>query len=68
MPDRISLRDARWLSGLTQGDVAKALGVTPMTVRHWETGKTEPKATQFLQLCALYGQTVDGIFLPKYFN
>lgn len=45
--------------GLTQEDVATALGVTPRTVINWENGHHEPRLTveQFIKLCELLGVT-----------
>ena len=37
-----NLRAARDESGLTQRNVADAVGVTPMDVSRWETGRVEP--------------------------
>jgi DNA-binding XRE family transcriptional regulator len=53
----------RWLVqmraelGLTQEDVAQALGVTPRTVLNWEQGHNKPKLSirQVKALCALFG-------------
>src|SRR5690554_888797 len=36
------LRDRRLTLGLTQADVAEAIGVSPKTVSHWENGGREP--------------------------
>lgn len=37
-----NLRAARDLRGLTQREVAEAIGVSPMDVSRWETGRVEP--------------------------
>ena len=36
------VKEIRKKLGLTQDDFAFQLGVTPMTVRRWESGKTKP--------------------------
>ena len=64
MADKISLCAARKNRKLTQGEVAKVLGVTEKTISSWETGKTFPNGAQFLILCNLYGRSADGISLP----
>lgn len=47
--------------GITQKQVARALGVTEQTVRNWEHGRIEPRFTvaQFKVLCNLLGKTLD---------
>lgn len=46
----MSLAKMRKDAGLTQKDVAKALGTVQATVAMWETGKSTPS---FKNLCAL---------------
>jgi len=49
--------------GLTQEDIAKALGVTPRTVIYWENGHHEPKLTinQIKQLCRLMKWSIEEV-------
>lgn len=47
--------------GLSQEDVAKALGVSGPAVSMWETGKTAPRMPMLKRLAALYGCTVDDL-------
>ncbi|MGG6293809.1 helix-turn-helix transcriptional regulator [Leptolyngbya sp. AN02str] len=49
--------------GLTQKQVAGALGVSEQTVRNWEQGKTTPQLTipQTKKLCELLGLPIDQI-------
>ena len=57
MADKIisrKLRRARLDAGLTQYDVHNWLGVNQSTFSSWETGKSEPSISVFLQLCAKY--------------
>ena len=58
---KISLAAARTNAGLTQTQVAEALGVAISTVRNWETGKFTPKLKQAYALCELYGVPLDCI-------
>lgn len=52
---------ARQKAGLTQSQVAKALGVDQSAVCLWETGKTFPRATTLSKIAKLYGCTVDEL-------
>lgn len=58
---RITMKAARVNKGMTQGDVAKALGVTKKTVCSWENGKTMPRLEKIEPLCKLYGLEYDNI-------
>ena len=48
------LKRARRNSGLTQNDVADAVGATPQTVRNWEAGRNEPPPSAIRKLAKLY--------------
>lgn len=52
---------ARQKAGLTQSQVAKALGVDQSAVCLWETGKTSPRAATLFKIAKLYGCTVDEL-------
>ena len=57
------IRSARETLLMTQEEIAAELGVTPITVCRWETGKTEPsiKARKaFRDLCERNGLTFDN--------
>lgn len=57
------IRSARETLLMTQEEIAAELGVTPITVCRWETGKTEPsmKAKKaFRDLCERNGLTFDN--------
>lgn len=56
---------AREKAGLTQAEVAKALGVDQSAVSLWETGKTAPRAALLPKLADLYGVTVDELLREK---
>ena len=63
---KISLKAARVNAGLSQKEVAKALGVSNKTVHCWENGITSPRAEYIDALCALYGVSYDDLnFLPN---
>lgn len=57
------IRSVRETLLMTQEEIAAELGVTPITVCRWETGKTEPsiKARKaFRDLCERNGLTFDN--------
>lgn len=49
------LHTARINAGLTQQWVSERLGVTPQSVRNWESGRSEPAGETVDRLAALYG-------------
>ena len=49
------LHAARINAGLTQQRVSERLGVTPQSVRNWESGRSEPAEETVDRLAALYG-------------
>lgn len=64
MDYRFSLRSARAYADMTLQEAAEKLGVSYSTLRNWEMGKTEPKASVISQLSALYGVRAEDLFLP----
>lgn len=58
---KISLEAARVNAGLSQKEVANALGVSNKTVSGWEKGKSLPNAERIAQLCDLYKISYDNI-------
>lgn len=48
-------------SGLTQGDLARALYVSRQTICHWEQNRTSPDAQSILMLSALFGVSTDTL-------
>lgn len=61
MPD--TLQSIRIKRGLTQGDVAKKLGVTIPTVSSWERYAHKPSPRYIPQLAKVLGRSTDDIFL-----
>ena len=47
--------------GLTQKDVAKAVGVDQTTVHLWETGKTSPRVGTLIRLAEFLKCTVNDL-------
>ncbi len=60
-----TLRELRQKSGMTQLEVAIALGLTPSTIYSWERGTREPRGRQLQQLARLYGVSADDVVLPE---
>lgn len=56
------LKAAREAKGLTQRQVATAIGRKQQVVGHWETGYAQPDANTLFELCDLYGISVDEAF------
>lgn len=64
MEYRFSLKTARAYADMTLQEAAEKLGISYSTLRNWEIGKTEPKASMVSQLAALYGVKAEDLFLP----
>jgi transcriptional regulator with XRE-family HTH domain len=60
LPDRI--RAARNRAGLSQRQMARALGVTPSAVAQWELGDTTPTHEHLLAIAAATNSDVAQIF------
>jgi len=56
-----TMREWREERGVTQLDIAFAIGVTPATVANWETGRSEPKARHLRALAEYLGVPMDDI-------
>lgn len=62
---KISLKAARVNAGLTQTQAAAKAGKNKMTISNWENGKNPIDSFSLEKLCAIYGVTIDDIFLPS---
>lgn len=56
-----TIREWRETAGLTQAQLAARLAVTPSSVYNWETGKSEPRASQLKAMAKLFGVSMDAI-------
>lgn len=64
---KATLKQWRGLRGMTQEDLAEAVGVSPTTVSQWETGKTPPRKKNKARLRAVLNlDKDDSIIVPKY--
>jgi DNA-binding transcriptional regulator YiaG len=50
-----SVKAQRRRTGLSAADYAKLVGVSPLTIYHWEHNKSRPRQEQFAALIALRG-------------
>lgn len=56
MPDQPSpIRTARIAAGMTQQQLADALGVAQQSVTRWETGAREPRVSTLRRIAAVLG-------------
>ncbi|MCD8005905.1 MAG: helix-turn-helix domain-containing protein [Oscillospiraceae bacterium] len=55
------IKNARLAEGLTQEQVAEALGVSRQTVSNWENGKTYPDIISVVKMSDLYHVTLDHL-------
>lgn len=58
---KLSWKAARVNAKLTIAEAAKAVGVSPSTIKSWESGRTFPKQPKIELLCELYGVPYDYI-------
>ena len=57
----MSLKELRVNAGLTQAQVASAVGVTQAAVAEWEAGRCMPESSRLTRLAAALGCTVDSL-------
>lgn len=53
------LKYQRQRRGLNQQQIAKAMGVSQVSVSNWERGVKEPNFSRLVKLSKLFGQTTD---------
>ena len=56
------IKESRLSAGLTQKQVAEALGRPQQTIASWETGKSQPDANTLFVLFQVLGRSVDEAF------
>ena len=56
------IQKLRKIKGLTQEQVANALGITTSSVSKWETNNTYPDISLLRPLARLLGTAVDNVF------
>ncbi|EGQ8159436.1 helix-turn-helix transcriptional regulator [Vibrio parahaemolyticus] len=56
-----NIKRLREEKGVTQLDMAKSVGTSAKTVMNWESGKTEPKASELVLIAKRLGVSVNEI-------
>ncbi len=59
------LYELRKEKGMTQAELAQALGVTNKAVSKWETGEAMPETAQLLPISRIFGVSVDELLAGK---
>lgn len=65
MEYRPQYKAARAVRNMTQADAAAKLGVAPSTLSKWESGETEPTASQLFTMSAVYEVETDKLIGRK---
>ena len=65
MGKNLKMKAARVAKGLTQQDLAQAVGVTRQTVVAIERGDYNPTVRLCIEICRVLGTTLDGLFWPE---
>lgn len=55
----MNIKDIRLQKGLTQSEVATALGVSSVVYSRYENGKRQPSIDTLVQMADIFGVTVD---------
>lgn len=63
--ERRTIRELRRKAGMTQRDLAARMGVSHMSVSHWESARNEPSARQLRALAQVFGVPMEGIAFEK---
>ena len=53
------MKELRAAKGLSQMQLAQAIGVSQSAIAKWELGKTEPTASAIILLAAFFDETTD---------
>lgn len=59
------VRDLMDRDGMSQRELAKALGAAPSTVSMWFTGARKPTLHHLVLMCELFGTSLDWIVRGK---
>jgi transcriptional regulator with XRE-family HTH domain len=63
--ERRTIRHLRKAAGLTQRQLAEAMGVNHMSIYHWESGRNEPSARQLKTLAEVFVVPMEAIAFEK---
>jgi transcriptional regulator with XRE-family HTH domain len=62
---RRSIQTLRRERGWSQRELAQRLGISHMSISHWETGRNEPSARQLRGLAMAFGVPMESIAFEK---
>jgi transcriptional regulator with XRE-family HTH domain len=62
---RRTIADLRRERGLTQRELAQRIGVSRMSVYHWEAGRNEPSARQLRLLAEAFAVPMEAIAFER---
>lgn len=65
MAKNLLLKSARAAKGLTQQELADAVGVTRQTIVAIEKGDYNPTVNLCIQICQALGKTLNDLFWPE---
>jgi transcriptional regulator with XRE-family HTH domain len=65
MMERRTIRELRRLAGWSQIELAAKIGVSKMSISHWETGRNEPSARQLRALAQAFAIPMESIRFEK---
>lgn len=60
-----TIRQFRKAAGLTQRELAAAIGASHMSVYHWESGRNEPSARQLKALAHVFAVPMEAIAFER---
>ena len=55
------IRKHRELAGLTQAEAAKKLDISVDSIRRYESGEREPRASDLMRMAQLFGCSIDDL-------
>lgn len=62
---KVTIKALRVNAELSQQEAAEKLHVTTRTLQNWENNTTFPTAAQLMNICDVYGCTLNDISLPR---
>ena len=63
--ERRTIRELRRTAGWSQRDLAARIGVSKMSISHWETARNEPSARQLRLLAEAFGVPMELIAFER---
>lgn len=64
----MNIKDIRIRKGLTQAEVATAIGVSSVVYSRYETGSRQPSVDVLVQMADIFGVTVDYLLFALFSN